>query len=153
MSPRHAPQRTAAALVSAAVLLPGLLLAGCSEAAVDWDSIGQTVQQGVDKARGTVDEITATAADAGLDQSTLTQVKDVTGSAGDAISQARAALDGASEAGETASTAIAEAQSALQDAKDKVDELSGTVGEPLASALASLADQLAALAGELDGAR
>ncbi len=149
MPGRHDGRSRAALAGALLALIAALLLSGCSGGDVSLSSLSQKVNEGVDRATGSVDDLKAKAADAGLDAEALAQVKDATTTAGEAIAKARSALDAASAAGQTASTQVSEARTALDAAKAKVEALAGTVGEPLATAVSGLAGQLDSLAAEL----
>lgn len=145
---------TARTLTTAAVTAAALALAGCSDLpGVDWDQLSEQVQQGVDDARESVDQIERTIGDAGLDDQTRTAIEEATTSASQAIEQARTAIQqAADDAGPQGQEAVDAARAALQDAKVKVDDAASRAKGSVREGLTALADQIDRLADELDKA-
>ncbi len=153
------PSRTRSRLLAPPLcaLVTAGLLAGCSEGQdlpdVDLDRIGEDVQEGVDGARRSVQELEQTLDEATLDGDAKAQVEDAVTSAGAAIDEARAAVEGAADdAGPEADQAVADARSALQEAEQKLDAAAGDADGALRTALDALREQVKSLGQQLDEA-
>ena len=153
--PRIAPAvRRLAPLFVGGALLSGLLV-GCSAdgGSVDLSRVGDQIQQGIDSARGAVQDVNDEIKAAGLDQSTRASVEAAVSSASGAIDQARTALASAgATTGPQADAAVVDAKASLAGAKAKVDAAAGNAQGALKNGLEALAGQIDGLAARLDNA-
>ncbi|HEY3437260.1 MAG TPA: hypothetical protein VGK35_06190 [Actinotalea sp.] len=150
--PRAALARRPAPVLASGLLLAGLLT-GCSSdgSSVDLSRLGDQIQQGIDDARGAVQDVQDEVKAAGLDESTRKAVEDAVSSASTAIDQARGTIATAgATAGPQAQAAVADAKTALADAKAKVDAAAAQAQGALKTGLQALSGQIDDLAARLD---